>query len=57
MARSDSVAPIVAMGSVIVGLWLMSKPDCNEGCRTIAEHLIAQGTQIPERNLGTAEAD
>ena len=33
----------VILGSVLVGLWLLSNPRCARGCRTIAEHLVAHG--------------
>jgi hypothetical protein len=32
-----------AAGSVVLGLWLLSRPDCGRGCRTVEEHLINHG--------------
>jgi len=29
----------------LVGLWLLSKPRCNRGCKTVAEHLVTDGLQ------------
>lgn len=31
------------LGSVALGLVLLSSPKCNRGCRTLAEHLITHG--------------
>jgi len=28
---------------VVIGLWLLSKPRCNRGCKTVAEHLLTDG--------------
>ena len=36
---------LIGMGSLIVGLWLISRPNCNRGCRTMAEHLIDHGIE------------
>lgn len=38
-------ALLIGVGSVIVGLWLMSRPKCNRGCRTMAEHLVEHGIE------------
>jgi hypothetical protein len=27
----------------VVGIWLFSKPRCNRGCKTVAEHLMTDG--------------
>lgn len=34
-------------GLVLAGLawWLLSKPQCNRGCRTVAEHLLEHGIE------------
>lgn len=29
--------------SIVAGLWLLSNPGCNRGCRTVAEHFIEHG--------------
>jgi hypothetical protein len=31
------------LGGIAFGLYLLSSPKCNRGCRTIAEHLITHG--------------
>jgi hypothetical protein len=28
---------------VMVTYWLLQKPNCNRGCKTIAEHLLTDG--------------
>jgi hypothetical protein len=33
----------VIFASILAGLWLLSDPRCNRGCRTGAEHLIEHG--------------
>ena len=35
---------LVGAGLALFGLWLLnSKPQCNRGCRTVAEHLLEHG--------------
>lgn len=36
-------ALLISSGFFLVGLWLVSRPDCGRGCRTVAEHLIEHG--------------
>ncbi len=42
MSKADSAA-LIAVGAVLLGLWLMSDPDCGLGCQTVAQHLITHG--------------
>lgn len=34
---------LAAFGLVAVGVWLASRPTCDHGCQTVAEHLIHHG--------------
>lgn len=39
-----SETTIVTAGLVIlVGLWLASRPNCDKGCKSVAEHLVQHG--------------
>jgi hypothetical protein len=38
-------AMIVSGGICLLGLWLLSTPNCRRGCRTVAEHLLEHGLQ------------
>jgi hypothetical protein len=41
-----SETTIVTAGLVIlVGLWLSSQPNCNKGCKSVAEHLVQHGLE------------
>lgn len=31
---------------VIAGIFLLSSPKCNRGCKTLAEHLISHGLDV-----------
>jgi hypothetical protein len=31
------------LGSIVVGLMLLSDPHCKRGCRTLAQHLVEHG--------------
>lgn len=42
---------VVAVGLLAVGVWLKSRPDCDSGCQTVAEHLIRH---VLSRLLGGA---
>ncbi len=42
MKKSDQAA-VTALVLVLVGLWLASSPNCDYGCRYVAEHLIKHG--------------
>ena len=33
----------ICLLAMIAGLWLLSKPRCNRGCKTVAEHLLTDG--------------
>lgn len=33
----------LSLAVFLVGLWLLSKPRCNRGCKTMAEHLVTDG--------------
>ncbi len=41
--RYSNVWWVVA--SLIAGIYLLSKPNCRHGCRTVAEHLISYGLE------------
>ncbi len=43
MAKKSEGAFLTAGALVLVGLWLVSRPQCNRGCKTVAEHLIEHG--------------
>jgi hypothetical protein len=45
MARKQKAetATLVAGGTILVGIWLLSDPRCGRGCRTVAEHLVEHG--------------
>jgi hypothetical protein len=34
---------LMILGGIAFGLFLLSNPKCNRGCRTLAEHLITHG--------------
>jgi len=34
---------LVISGSVLLGLYLLSNPRCNRGCKTVAQHLLFHG--------------
>jgi hypothetical protein len=36
-------ALLISSGVILVGLWLASRPNCNRGCQTVAEHLVEHG--------------
>ncbi len=36
-------AILLAAGMIAPGIWLASKPNCDRGCQTVADHLIVQG--------------
>lgn len=42
MKKSDQTA-LISLALVLVGLWLLSSPNCDYGCRFVAEHLIKHG--------------
>jgi len=42
MAKNENKA-FLALLAVGLGLYLMSRPDCTHGCRTVAEHLLRDG--------------
>ncbi len=42
MKKSDRAA-VTALAFVFVGLWLLSNPNCDTGCQTVAEHLVKHG--------------
>jgi hypothetical protein len=35
--------PFIAIGGI--GVWLLSKPNCRDGCKTVAEHLLTYGIE------------
>ena len=41
MAKREGIAVGVAL--VLVAILLLSRPNCNGGCRTVAEHLLSHG--------------
>ena len=41
MQRSDKIVFWAVLS--FIGLVLSSKPNCNRGCKTVAEHLITHG--------------
>lgn len=43
--KAETTATLVAGGTVLVGLWLLSDPKCGRGCRTVAEHLVEHGVK------------
>lgn len=40
---SDQRLVVVGSGMFLFGLWLLSRPKCHRGCRTMAEHLVTHG--------------
>jgi hypothetical protein len=42
VSKADTAA-LIAVGAVLLGLWLLSDPDCGLGCQTVAQHLITHG--------------
>lgn len=36
---------LFAFGFVVVGAWLMSRPNCNKGCQSVAAHLLDHGLE------------
>jgi len=36
-------ALLISSGVLLVGLWLVSRPDCRRGCKSVAEHLVEHG--------------
>lgn len=40
--KSENVA-LLGVGIILFGLWLASRPNCNRGCQTMAQHLISHG--------------
>lgn len=41
MQSNDKI--ILSLIVCLVGLFLLQKPNCNRGCKTIAEHLLTDG--------------
>jgi hypothetical protein len=39
MSRNEASLGVVA-AALLLGLWLMSNPQCCRGCQTFAEHLL-----------------
>ncbi len=42
MSRKDRHT-LMILGGIAIGLFLLSSPRCNRGCKTLAEHLITHG--------------
>jgi hypothetical protein len=42
VSKGDKVF-LIAVGTILLGLWLKSDPDCGLGCQTVAQHLITHG--------------
>lgn len=40
---------LVLVGLGVLGLWMLSNPRCNTGCKTVAEHLL---THVIDDMLG-----
>jgi hypothetical protein len=38
-------ALVTASLAVLIGFWLASRPNCEKGCRSVAEHLIEHGLE------------
>ncbi len=36
-------ALLVSGGICLLSLWLLSRPNCRRGCKTVAEHLLEHG--------------
>lgn len=45
MARSSNHA-VFGVGLVLLSLWLLPRPDCDDGCQSVAEHLFKLGASI-----------
>jgi uncharacterized protein YjeT (DUF2065 family) len=47
MRSNDKIILGAAVGLVLVliGLYLSQKPNCNRGCKTMAEHLLTDGLE------------
>lgn len=43
MKNEDAI--IVSGGICLLSLWLLSRPNCRRGCRTVAEHLLEHGLE------------
>ena len=43
---------LMILGGIAFGLFLLSNPKCNRGCRTLAEHLITHGIDELIRRSG-----
>jgi len=47
MARGNSAEPLLlGIGLVLLSSWLVSNPKCEEGCQTVAEHLLNYGVRL-----------
>jgi hypothetical protein len=42
MTKNDQRV-LMIFGGIAFGLFLLSSPKCNRGCKTLAEHLITHG--------------
>ena len=38
-------AVLISGGICLLSLWLLSRPKCRRGCRTVAEHLLEHGLE------------
>lgn len=45
MAKNSGQIVLIGMGFALTAVWLVSRPNCNRGCRTVAEHLFEHGVR------------
>jgi hypothetical protein len=43
MAKASTNVLATGVAFVLVAWWLSSRPNCNRGCKTVAEHLLEHG--------------
>ncbi len=41
MAKQQTA--VVGVALAILAIWLLKRPNCNRGCKTVAEHLLSHG--------------
>lgn len=45
MSKNDQKKLFVAGGIIFIGILMLSDPQCDRGCRTVAEHLLDHGIE------------
>ena len=45
MSKAKEQTVLLGLGLFAAGLWLLSNPNCDRGCKTVAEHLLGHGIE------------